>query len=271
VSIPYTAFFSSLLEMPTPLPRRDRVLLAFCLVAITALSWVYLIHLAREMSASMAEMDTMAKMGMPMDTPWTMSDVLLTFAMWAVMMVGMMTASAIPAVIVMAKSRAARGESGVSLITLTFAAGYLLVWIGFSAGAAIAQWALHEQALLSSAMKASSPWLAGGLLIVAGIYQWTALKQSCLSHCRSPFDFLITRWRSGWSGALEMGVHHGVYCVGCCWALMALLFAVGVMNLLWVALLAALVLVEKATPAGVLISRVAGVGLVAAGIAYCLL
>jgi predicted metal-binding membrane protein len=191
--------------------------------------------------------------------------------MWAVMMVGMMTASAIPAVIVMAKSRAARGERGVSLITLTFAAGYLLVWVGFSAGAAVAQWVLHEQALLSPMMVASSRWLGGGVLIAAGIYQWTTFKQSCLLHCRSPFDFLITRWRSGWSGALEMGVHHGAYCVGCCWALMAILFTVGVMNLFWVAVLAGLVLVEKVTPAGVLISRIAGVALVIAGIGVILL
>jgi len=252
--------------MSASLPRRDRFLILLCLAAITALSWAYLIHLGRAMSASMAEMDAMAKMGMPMEMPWTVKDLWLTFAMWVVMMVAMMTASAVPAVLVMAKSRVARGEGRFSPVTVLFTSGYLLVWGGFSLAAALAQWGLHEAALLSPAMMTTSSWLAGGVLIVAGVYQWTPLKQQCLSHCRSPFDFVVTHWQSGMSGALSMGLHHGAYCVGCCWALMALLFVMGVMNLLGVAVLALLVLVEKATPAGALISRLVGIGLVVAGI-----
>jgi predicted metal-binding membrane protein len=252
--------------MSVSIARRERLLVFTCLAAVTVLAWVYLIHLGRQMSASMAEMDAMAKMGMPMEMPWTLKDVWLTFAMWAVMMVGMMTASAVPAVLVMAKSRMARGEGRLSPITLLFASGYLMVWVGFSAGAALAQWGLHEAALLSPAMTTTSAWLAGGMLIVAGVYQWTPLKQSCLAHCRSPFDFVVTHWQSGLSGALAMGLHHGAYCVGCCWALMGILFVFGVMNLLAVALLAALVLIEKAMPAGVMISRVVGAALVIAGL-----
>src|SRR6185503_2122536 len=157
--------------MSASLPRRDRFLILICLAAITALSWAYLIHLGRAMSASMAEMDAMAKMGMPMEMPW------------AVKMVAMMTASAVPAVLVMAKSRVARGEGRFSPVTVLFTSGYLLVWGGFSLAAALAQWGLHEAALLSPAMMTTSSWLAGGVLIVAGVYQWTPLKQQCLSHC----------------------------------------------------------------------------------------
>jgi len=193
-------------------------------------------------------------------------DVFLTFVMWTVMMIGMMTGSAVPAVLVMAKGRAARGEGAVSPITLLFASGYLLIWTVFSAVAAVAQWALHSAALLSPAMKTSSPWLAGAVLIVAGAYQWTPFKQACLAHCQNPLNFLMLHWRNGWSGALAMGVRHGAYCVGCCWALMAVLFVIGVMNLVGVALLALLVLVEKIMPAGRLVSRVAGAAFVVAGI-----
>lgn len=250
---------------------RDRVLIVSTLVALTALSWAYLIQLDRQMSASMADREMMARMGMAMDQPWTSRDVRFTFVMWSVMMVGMMTASAAPAVLVMARAQAHRGERRLSSTTLLFAGGYLAVWVAFSAAATLAQWGLHDAAMLSPAMAASSPRLAGAVLIVAGVYQWTPFKQACLAHCRGPLDFLMAHWRPGRRGALRMGAHHGAYCVGCCWALMALLFVVGVMNLIGVAVLAGLVLVEKATPAGAAISRIAGVGLAIAGGAIVLL
>jgi predicted metal-binding membrane protein len=132
--------------------------------------------------------------------------------------------------------------------------------------AAVAQAGLHAAALLSPAMAATSPLLAGGLLVAAGVFQWTPLKRACLAACRSPLSFLMTGWREGRGGALRMGVRHGLYCLGCCWALMALLFVAGVMNLLWVALIAVAVLVEKVVPAGDLVGRVMGVILVAAGV-----
>lgn len=208
----------------------------------------------------------MANMGMATDVPWTAADVVFTFAMWAVMMVGMMAGTAAPVLLLFAVTRAGLGKGGVRLAVLMFGLGYVAVWIGFSAGAALAQWSLRQTAMLSPAMKASSPYLAGTILIAAGAYQWTPWKGACLTQCRSPLGFLMTNWRDGQLGALRMGVHHGTYCLGCCWALMCVLFVVGVMNLVWVAALTGLVLLEKIGPAGAIVARVAGAALVIAGI-----
>jgi predicted metal-binding membrane protein len=249
------------------LPGRDRLIILTCIVALTALAWAYLLHLDRQMAASMADAIMMAEMGMPMDEPWTRTDVLLAFAMWAVMMTGMMTPSATPVILLAANAGAARGQRAIPGTALAFAAGYLLVWSAFSLIAALAQWALHEAAMLSPAMRASSPQLAGAILIGAGIYQVTPLKIACLTHCRSPLDFLVAHWRSGVAGAVRMGAHHGLYCLGCCWALMAVLFAAGIMNLAWVAVIAVFVLVEKLAPASAVISRVAGAAMIIAGLA----
>jgi len=158
-----------------------------------------------------------------------------------------------------------RGEYGVSLAVLLFGLGYLAVWTGFSAFATLVQWALHRAAMLSPAMAASSPKVAGVILIAAGAYQLTSWKSVCLTHCRSPLGFLMTNWRDGKLGSLRMGSSHGVYCLGCCWALMCVLFAVGVMNLVWVAALTGFVLIEKIGPAGAVVARVAGVAMVIRG------
>jgi predicted metal-binding membrane protein len=148
-----------------------------------------------------------------------------------------------------------------------FVLGYFMVWTLFSAVAALAQWALHATALLSPAMKTASPGLAGSVLIAAGLFQWTKLKNLCLTHCRSPLAFLLTGWREGRLGALVMGLKHGTYCAGCCWILMGLLFVAGVMNMWWVAAISLLVLIEKVAPRGLFIGRITGVFLVAWGIA----
>jgi len=245
---------------------RDRLLISVCILLITALAWAYLIHLAREMSSSMAYDEMMAKMGMAAGAPWTATDVFFTFVMWTVMMVGMMAGAAAPVLLLFADARAAREASRVSLSVLAFGCGYLAVWVGFSACAAMAQWVLHETAMLSPAMAAATPRAAGTILIAAGVYQLTPMKSACLTHCRSPLGFLMTNWRDGAWGAFQMGARHGTYCLGCCWALMCVLFAVGVMNLLWVAALTGVVLLEKVGPAGALISRIAGVGIIAFGI-----
>ena len=187
--------------------------------------------------------------------------------MWAVMMVAMMTPAAGPMVLMFEaihRRRAAAGRPAVP--TAIFVLGYLVVWTVYSVIAALAQGALHAAALLSPAMVATSPLLAGGLLIAAGVFQWTPLKRACLAACRSPLSFLMTGWREGRGGAFVMGLRHGLYCLGCCWALMALLFVAGVMNLLWVAAIAVTVLVEKVVPRGDLVGRLAGVALVAAGV-----
>ena len=144
--------------------------------------------------------------------------------------------------------------------------GYLVVWTVYSVVAALAQAGLHAAAQLSPAMAATSPLLAGGLLVAAGVFQWAPLKRACLAACRSPLSFLMTGWREGPAGAFVMGFRHGLYCLGCCWALMALLFASGVMHLLWVAAKAVAVLVEKVVPRGDLVGRLAGTVLAAAGV-----
>ena len=208
----------------------------------------------------------MAEMGMSMDMPWQTADVLLAFAMWAVMMVGMMTPSAAPVVLLVAGMNRRRGAQRVPGLVFAFGAGYLLIWVAFSAAAALSQWALHQAALLSPAMTTSTSRLGAAILIAAGIYQLTPFKGTCLTHCRSPLGFLMSHWRDGTAGAMRMGMAHGSYCLGCCWALMCVLFVVGVMNLMWVAAIAIFVLLEKIGPAGTLVARVAGVAMIVRGV-----
>jgi predicted metal-binding membrane protein len=165
-------------------------------------------------------------------------------------------------------ARAGRAERGVRLAVFLFGLGYAAVWVGFSACAALAQWTLHQAAMLSPAMAASSPRLAAAILVTAGAYQLTPVKGACLTQCRSPLGFLMTNWREGKLGAVQMGLRHGAYCLGCCWALMCVLFVVGVMNLLWVAALTAFVLVEKIGPAGAVVARAAGALMIVSGILF---
>lgn len=245
---------------------RDRVLIGSCIALITALAWAYLVHLNRHMSSSIEAGTMMANMGMVMDQSWGARDVLFTFAMWAVMMVGMMAATALPVLLLFAGAQTRRAEGGVPLAVMLFGLGYITVWLGFSACAAVAQWGLHQAALLSSTMATSSTPLAGAILIAAGAYQLTPLKGGCLTQCRSPLGFLMSNWREGASGALRMGLRHGAYCLGCCWALMGVLFVVGVMNLAWVGVLTAFILVEKIGSAGAGVARVGGAVLIALGV-----
>jgi predicted metal-binding membrane protein len=178
----------------------------------------------------------------------------------------MMLPSAAPMILLFATINRKRRQEGSPYVrTGVFALGYVIVWAGFSIAATTLQWRLDGAMLLSPMMAATSVLLAGGVLIVAGIYQLTPLKQACLRHCRSPLDFILHHWRRGSVGALVMGVRHGLYCLGCCWVLMSLLFVGGVMNFLWIAAIAAYVLLEKTVPAGHWISRAAGVALVAWG------
>ncbi len=246
--------------------RRDRAIVLTGLVALVVVAWLYLVHLAGDM----AEMERHAAMGMvmPRMQPWSGAELLLLLAMWGVMMVAMMTPSATPMVFMFSAMNRRRAEhQGPVVRTSLFVLGYLTAWMTYSAVAAVAQWVLHGLAVLSTAMVSTSPYLGGGLLVAAGIFQWTPLKRVCLTACRSPMGFLMTEWREGRAGALIMGFRHGAYCVGCCWVLMALLFVAGVMNLLWVAAIAAFVLIEKVVPAGERVGQVAGVILVLAGVA----
>lgn len=256
----------SSLSTVTALPRRDRILISACIALITALAWAYLVHLNRQM-ASAAEYDkAMAAMGMTLHGPWTAADAFFTFAMWAVMMAGMMAVSAAPVILLFAAAQAKRGHPGASPPVLAFGSGYFVVWTVFSACATLAQGILHQTSMLSPAMAASSSRLGGIILIVAGAYQVTSWKSACLTHCRGPLRFLMTHWREGTFGGFRMGLHHGLHCLGCCWALMAVLFVVGVMNLVWVAALTAFVLLEKFGPAGKWITHLSGVAMVALGV-----
>jgi predicted metal-binding membrane protein len=202
----------------------------------------------------------------PMGRAWGAGEAVGLFVMWAVMMTAMMVPPATPVFLIFVSVLRRRHGAAPLRLTAAFVAGYLAIWTGFSALAAAAQYGLHAAALLSpDAMRVTTP-LAGGVLIAAGVWQWTPLKRACLAHCRSPLQFLTTVWREGAAGAFSMGGRHGLWCVGCCWMLMALLFVVGTMNLLWVAALSALVLVEKVAPQGMRLGRVWGVLLVAAGL-----
>ncbi len=250
--------------------RRDRAVIVTGLVVITALSWWYMFYLAAGMNGAMPASE-MGAIAAPRMEPWKAVDFVLTWVMWSVMMVAMMVPSAAPMILVFARvKRNRRNDGSASLPTAAFVAGYLLAWTAFSAAATLAQWGLHSAALLSPMMVSTNTLLGGLILIGAGLFQWTPLKRACLVHCRSPLHFLMSGWRDGAAGALTMGAHHGLYCVGCCWILMALLFVAGVMNLLWVAAIASFVLIEKLTRHGELVGRVAGVALVLAGVAVIL-
>ena len=244
--------------------RRDRAIVGAGLAGIVVLAWLYLLHMA----GAVSEIEMHAAMGMatPQMQSWGVVDLFLLFLMWAVMMVAMMVPSAAPMILMFTAINRRRSEQqGPVVRTGIFVLGYLIAWTSYSALAVPAQWGLHCAAVLSPMMTTTSRYLGGGLLIGAGIFQWTSLKDACLTTCRSPLAFLMGEWREGATGALVMGFRHGAYCVGCCWVLMALLFVAGVMNLVWVAAIAAFVLVEKVVPGGQRISRVGGVVLVVAG------
>ena len=248
---------------------RQRVLLVVALAAIAALAWAYVVRLAGDTGdSSMAGMSLDASMSRPQAGGWTGADFGLTFAMWAVMMTAMMTPSAAPMVLTFAAvNRGRRAQSSDYVPTAVFVAGYLVVWGTFGVLAALAQWGFQRASLLSDQLATTSAVLGGALLIAAGIYQWSPLKRACLVACRTPLSFIMTEWRDGHRGAVVMGARHGLYCLGCCWALMALLFVGGVMNLLWVAAIAGFVLIEKAAPkAEPWVSRGAGLALVAWGV-----
>ena len=183
---------------------------------------------------------------MPLDTAWSRETAVAVVAMWAGMMVAMMLPSAAPMILTFDSVERRNASAGQAVSrSLVFAGAYLLVWIGFSALAAGAQWALQASAMLTPMIVSKSEGLTAGLLFLAGLYQLTPLKQACLRRCRTPLGFLMAEWRDGMRGALVMGLKHGLYCAGCCWALMLLLFVAGVMNPVWIVFLTLMVALEK--------------------------
>jgi len=238
------------------------VLVAAGLGLVLAPAWVWLARASLDMYGDMN-----GPSAWMMRATWDASYTALIFAMWTVMMIGMMLPSAAPAILVYARvARSGPEPERPVLRAYLFAAGYLVAWAAFSAAATLAQRTLATRALMTPMMESASPYFAAALLAVAGIYQWSAAKRSCLVECRSPASFIVEHWRPGGSGALRLGIEHGVYCVGCCWALMLLLFAGGVMSLPWIAGLSLFVLFEKVGPAARWSDRLAGAALLAAGV-----
>jgi predicted metal-binding membrane protein len=253
--------------------RRDRAIVIAALGIITALAWADLLWLANDMWMGGMDMTgfRMIPAGqgwmMPVSAPWQLIEFVAVFAMWVVMMIGMMTPSVAPMILIYARiGRQAGGEGQALAASSWFALGYLLSWTTFSLAATSAQWALERAALLTPMMESASNILGATVLIMAGLYQWTSFKDACLSYCQTPIGFILRfGFRREPTGALALGFHHGLYCIGCCWALMALLFVAGIMNLFWIAALSVLVLLEKVVPFGRLVPRIAGIAFIVTG------
>lgn len=262
--------------------RRERAVVLGTLAVVAALAWAYVFW-----PASTMEMDAAAGSGVPgpdmsgmdmsgMDMPgviapalrtWSLVDFAFMFAMWAVMMVGMMLPSVAPMLLIYARVARQAGAQGKPFApTAWFAGGYLLAWTAFALVTTAAQWALESALLLTSLMSLGTA-LGGAVLIAVGLYQWTPLKDTCLSACQSPLQFIMRHggFRQDPAGSMKLGAEHGLYCIGCCWLLMAILFVVGVMNLLWIAAIAVFILLEKIVPARRLLARTAGAALVLVG------
>ena len=249
--------------------KRDRLLVAAALAVITLAAWSYLISLAQGMRGGEADMHGMTGMAMmPQFVPWTAAHMLFVFVMWAVMMIGMMVPSAAPMILLYAQvARQARTLGRVFAPTGWFAIGYLVSWTLFAALATAAQYGLERVALLSPMMIGTSRYLGAGVFLFAGAYQLMPLKNACLVQCRSPLHFIQQHggFKAGIAGSLRLGVQHGLYCIGCCWALMTLLFVGGVMNVLWIAAIAIVVLVEKLLPGGTSFARLTGAAAIVTG------
>jgi predicted metal-binding membrane protein len=240
---------------------RDRWLVGGALATAVLLSWAWIVPMALDMYGSMS-----GPSAWMMAADRGVAHHALLFAMWLAMMVGMMLPSAAPAILIYTAviRRSSDGDDAATRAYL-FAAGYLAVWTAFSAAATLLHSVLTSLTLVSPMMQITRPVLGGALLVVAGIYQMTSLKQSCLASCRSPATFLTEHWRAGRAGAWRLGLEHGLYCFGCCWALMLLLFVGGVMSLLCIAAITVFVLAEKVAPLGVQGGRLSGVALIVAG------
>jgi predicted metal-binding membrane protein len=247
-----------------PLIARDRTVTGIALVAIVGLAWWWLF--AHPMAGSASSYGMAAMAATP--APWSPSYLLATFVMWALMMVAMMLPSAAPMILLFGRFVRRSGAGAAVARTGLFALSYVAVWALFSAAAALLQTALVSTGMVSAmALAVNGRWASAGLLLLIAAYQLSPLKQACLAQCRSPMDFLMRLWRPGIAGSVRLGIVHGAYCVGCCWALMLLLFIGGVMNLTWIALVAAIVLVEKLAPPGERIRTIIAAVLVGAAIA----
>ena len=237
--------------------QRDRFVLLSALIGISAIAWAYTIALSSD-SAHGVHANILAE-----PRAWTGTDLAVTFGMWTVMMMAMMLPTAAPMVLSLAKISRDKSAAISPVAPATgFLIGYAIVMMAFSLVAAVAQWGFHQAAWTSITGESTNRVFAGAVLLAAGSFQFTRLKDACPRRCRSPLWFLMTQWRPGSVGGMRMGIAHGRFCIGCCWALMALMFVGGSMNLLWTAGLALFMLTEKVLPAGRTVGRIAGAGLV---------
>ena len=250
--------------------RRDRQVVVAALIVVIAMAWLWILLGAGTGMSAMdvivgPSSDQMASIMAP--ALWTAGYAGIMFTMWWVMMAAMMLPSAAPILLVFACiSRKEKSAGRPFIPTGIFTAGYLIAWGAFSAVATGLQWAFEQLGLLSPMMVTTSYSLGGAILLAAGVWQLTPIKGICLRHCRSPMGFFVQSWRPGRGGAFRMGLEHGSFCLGCCWFLMGLLFFGGIMNLFWIAGLAAFVLLEKTVPMGSWIGRIVGVGVAAWGV-----
>ena len=255
--------------------RHEHAIVGGALAALTLLAWVEVWRGAGMGMSALAMTSVTLFPHMQADPMGAMRPPAFTWgtviAMWWVMMIAMMTPSAAPLVLLYGRVvRRAVGRTGTESVyapALFLILGYLVVWLGFSAVATALQYVLQRDGIISRALWSKSALLSATVLVSAGAYQLSPLKRACLRHCRGPVEFLTHAWRPGRTGAFVMGLEHGVWCLGCCWMLMMLLFVGGVMNVVWIALLALLVLVEKVAPAGVAVGRAVGVVLITWGVA----
>jgi predicted metal-binding membrane protein len=229
---------------------------ALWLLGLSLVGWSLLAWMALDMAHPVAQLT------MPASSSWTWANASAILAMWAVMMAAMMLPSALPTAVTFARVCERAGERPR---LWSFISAYLLVWLLFSIAATAAQWVFQNAGWVNPMIVSTSAWLSASLLLIAGVYQFTSLKRICLGHCRTPIGFLLGEWRAGMLGAFRMGLRHGMFCLACCWAMMALLFVGGVMNLPWIAALAVAVAIEKLAPHGHAVALTIGVGLIAAG------
>jgi predicted metal-binding membrane protein len=241
--------------------QKEQLLVFSGLAVVILISWASMLRMGWGISGTGMELTPACLMR------WDAGDIAHMFIMWTTMMVAMMFPSATPMILMFTTVNQQHGKTQRPLMpTGLFVLGYFLVWTAYSALAAMAQWGLHVAILLTHNLVITSPILGGVLLVAAGVFQWTPFRDACMSKCRSPLGFLMAEWREGRPGALIMGLKHGLNCVGCCWLLMLLSFALGIMNIMWMAIVTVFMLVEKAYPRSQWVSRTTGLILVAWGL-----
>ena len=238
--------------------KNDRLIIVAGIVFVSLISWTY-----------MAKMSVTSGSLIPVHAAhfWKIDDLVSHFIMWVIMMTAMMLPTAGPMILTFSRiSRDRQQKEQPYVKTSIFVTGYLTVSVVYSLLATLLQWWLHRNALLSPIGASSSYLFSGILLLAAGIFQWSKIKQACLRFCRSPLNFVMGNWREGAAGAIYMGIKHGLLCAGCCWALMLLMFVGGVMNLIWMIIITAIILIEKIAPRGDIFAKAAGVALAASGL-----